>query len=48
MVVLQLTLQHFVERVEEADEEGEFEGVIFDQFEPIEAGRVLHTNLLPG
>jgi hypothetical protein len=45
---LQFVLQHLVERVEEADDECGPESVVFDEIEPVEIGRNLHTNLLPG
>lgn len=45
---LELVLEHLPKRVDEGDEKREAEGVILDEIEPIETGRYVHTNLLPG
>jgi hypothetical protein len=41
-------LEHLPERIEKRDEKDRTERVILDEVEPIQAGRRMHTNLLPG
>lgn len=42
-LLLQLVLQHLIERVEEADEKGEPERIVFDEIKPVETGGRMHT-----